>query len=33
MAVDEQAINYQLMIVNGPLGYENGTAKFKEKMV
>ena len=29
--LDEQAINYQLMIVNGPLGYENGTAKFTGK--
>ena len=26
--LDEQSLNYQLMVVNGPLGYDNGVAKF-----
>ena len=29
--INEQSINYQLMIVNGPLGYENGNANFNGK--
>ena len=29
--LDEQAINYQLMVVNGPLGYDNGSANFTGK--
>jgi len=29
--LDEQSINYQLMVVNGPLGYDNGVAKFNGK--
>ncbi|MBL6658404.1 MAG: hypothetical protein ISP73_07395 [Flavobacteriales bacterium] len=26
--LDEQSLNYQLMVVNGPLGYDNGDANF-----
>ena len=26
--LDEQSINYQLMMINGPLGYDNGSASF-----
>jgi len=29
--LDEQSINYQLMVVNGPLGYDNGTPNFNGK--
>ena len=29
--INEKSINYQLMIVNGPLGYENGNANFNGK--
>ncbi len=29
--LDEQSINYQFMVVNGPLGYDNGTANFTGK--
>lgn len=30
-SLDEQSINYQLMMVNGPLGYDNGSANFSGK--
>ena len=29
--LDEQSINYQLMMINGPLGYDNGSANFSGK--
>ena len=32
-SIDEQSINYQLMMVNGPLGYDNGSANFSGKKV